>query len=79
MGKIQINKLRFVSLIFLAVYLAMIIAPANQAKDGKRNKKSECMHKKNIYSYPTIKANKKSPGYNKNLNRPKKRNHSYPV
>ena len=75
----QINRIKFLSLFFLAVYLQVIFVPVDAPKARKKSNKSECRQKKTIHTYPTIKANKKSQGNNKYLKGPKKRNYSFPV
>jgi hypothetical protein len=65
--------------IFLAIFLLMILVPANASTAPAKNIKSECRHKITSFTYPIIKANKKSSGYNKNINKSKKRKHSFPV
>lgn len=65
--------------IILAAFLLMIFAPVNATPPAKKVK-SECRHKIISFTYPVIiKANKKSSGYNKDVNRSKKRKYSFPV
>jgi hypothetical protein len=64
--------------IFLVAFLLMIFAPVSAIPPVK-NVKSECRHKIIRFTYPVIKANKKSSGYNKDVDRSKRRKYSFPV
>ena len=65
--------------ISFALFLLMIVAPAN-ASGSEKTKKSGCRFKQTSFSYPVIiRANKKSMANNKNFKKSKKRNFSFPV
>jgi hypothetical protein len=75
----QINRAKFISLIFLApLCLPGISISENAPKTRKKNNRSGCRKKKIIRTFPTIKANKNSPG-NKYLKGLKRKNYSFPV
>ena len=65
--------------IFLAIFLLMIVSPADASTGSEKNKKSGCRFKQTRLSYPTIKVNKKSSMSNKNAKRSRERNFSFPV
>jgi hypothetical protein len=75
----RMTRAKFIGLIFLAAFIPGIFVPVNAAKSRKKSNKSECRHKVDVLSYPTIKADKKSQGHNKYLKGSKKRNYSFPV
>jgi hypothetical protein len=65
---------------FLAIFLLMIVAPVDASTGSGKNKKCGCRFKQTSFSYLVInKANKKSSGHNKHINKSKKRNYSFPV
>jgi hypothetical protein len=66
--------------IFLAIFLLMIVSPADASTGSEKNKKSGCRFKQTRFSYPVInKVNKKSSMSNKNAKRSRDRNFSFPV
>jgi competence CoiA-like predicted nuclease len=65
--------------IFLAIFLLMIVSPADASTGSEKNKKSGCRIKQTRLSYPTIKVNKKSSMSDKKAKRYRERNFSFPV
>jgi hypothetical protein len=66
--------------VFLAVFLLMMVAPVDASTGSGKSKRGGCRFKQTSFSYPVIiKANKKSYGHNKDMNKSKKRNYSFPV
>ena len=66
--------------IFLAIFLFMIVSPADASTGSEKNKISGCRFKQTRFSYPVIiKANKKSSMSNKNIKKSRDRNYSFPV
>jgi hypothetical protein len=58
----------------------MIVASVDASTGSGKNKKCGCRFKQTSFSFPVIvKANKKSSVYNKDINKSKKRNYSFPV
>jgi hypothetical protein len=65
---------------FLAIFLLLIVVPADASTGSGKNKKSGCRFKRTTFSYPVIIIGKnKSMVYNKNLKKSKERNYSFPV
>ena len=66
--------------VFLTIFLLIIVAPADASTGSGKNNKGGCRFKQTSFSYPVIiKANKKSSGHNKDINKSKKRHYSFPV
>jgi len=65
--------------IFLAVFLLLIVEPADASTGSGKNKNCGCRFKQTSFSYPVIKANKKSSLHNKSLKKSRNRNYSFPV
>jgi len=66
--------------VFLTIFLLMIVAPADASTGSVKSKKGGCRFKQTSFSYPVIlKANKKSPVYNKNQKKSRDRNYSFPI
>ncbi len=65
---------------FLAIFMLMIVVPADASTGPGKNKKPGCRLKRTTFSYPVIITGKnKSMVYNKNLKKSKERNYSFPV
>lgn len=73
MKKMLKNKSGLLSFIFLVAFLPAIAAPAGASKVTKSDIKSEYRYKKSKCSTISMKEYKKYTGYNKYLNKPKKR------
>lgn len=63
--------------ILLAVFLLLIVEPADASTGSGKNKNSGCRFKQTSFSYPVIKANKKSSLHNQKKSRDRK--YSFPV
>ncbi len=73
MKTMKINKSNFLSLLFLAVFIPATAAPVKTAAVSKRAVKSEYNYKKSKCNCPALKEYKKYTGYNKYLNKPKRK------
>ena len=63
--------------ILLAVFLLLIVEPADASTGSGNNKNSGCRFKQTSFTYPVIKANKKSSLHNQKKSRDRK--YSFPV
>jgi hypothetical protein len=71
---------RYCIAMFLAIFLLMIVAPAEASTGSGKTRKTACRFKQTTFSYPVIiKANKKASVHNKNPKKSKTRNYSFPV
>jgi hypothetical protein len=65
--------------ILLAVFLLLIVEPADASTGSGKNKNNGCRFKQTSFSYPVIKANKKSSLHNQNQKKSRDRKYSFPV
>ena len=65
--------------ILLAVFLLLIVEPADASTGSGNNKNNRCRFKQTSFSYPVIKANKKSSLHNQNQKKSRDRKYSFPV
>ncbi|MDY0099859.1 MAG: hypothetical protein RBR81_11710 [Bacteroidales bacterium] len=73
MKKMLKNKSGLLSIVFLAAFLPAIAAPSGASKVTRSDIRSEYKYKKSKCSTVSVKEYKKYTGYNKYLNKPKKR------
>ncbi|MGI6340193.1 MAG: hypothetical protein ACOXZV_12580 [Bacteroidales bacterium] len=73
MRKTLKNKSGLLAIVFLAAFLPAIAAPSGASKVTRSSISSEYKYKKPKCSTVSVKEYKKYTGYNKYLNRPKKR------